>query len=342
MENIPATLAREILDSAYQKKASDIHFYPSSEKDLVNIYFRIHGKRTFQQNTNKTIYQLLLTYFKFSANMDIGEIRKPQDGVILHESVNKQAFYLRLSTLPVSNIESLTIRILPQSEAITSKELFLFPAQFAKMKSWLKQKSGIILVTGPTGSGKSTTMYALIESMIKDSSSQVITLEDPIERQIDEVLQVEINEKAGISYQAGLKAALRHDPDVLLIGEIRDEKTAEFSFEASLTGHLVISTLHAKDVLGTIDRLIDLGITRNEISQTLIAIASIQLIPIIGKNEVVQRAAIVELLDGQELAEIILRENQHMIPNYLTFNHLREKAFIYGFISKETYDEIDT
>lgn len=340
MTNIPATVAREILDNACQQKASDIHFYPYPEQDVVNIYFRINGQRELSQTIRKDIYQLLLTYFKFTANMDIGEVRKPQDGVVFHESMDKQAYDLRLSTLPVSHTESLTIRILPQTESITSDELFLFPAQFGKMKSWLKQKSGIILVTGPTGSGKSTTVYALIQSMIKDKSSQVITLEDPIERKIDEVLQVEINERAGISYQAGLKAALRHDPDVLLIGEIRGEATAQFAFEASLTGHLVISTLHAKDVKGTIDRLIDLGISRLDISQSLIAIASIQLLPIIRGEVGVQRAAIVELLDGKELEKIIVKEEPLMKNRYHTFYHLREKAFLYGFISKETYDEI--
>src|SRR5699024_11222031 len=130
-----------------------------------------------------------------------------------------------------------TIRILPQEDNPILEHLFLFPFQFNTMKNWLKRRAGIILLSGPTGSGKTTTMYALLESLLQEVSYQAITLEDPIERQIDDVIQVEINEKAGVSYQTGLKAALRHDPDILMIGEIRDSETAAFAFRAALTGH---------------------------------------------------------------------------------------------------------
>src|SRR5699024_4683422 len=127
--------------------------------------------------------------------------------------------------------------------------------QFKQMQDWLKQKSGMVIFSGPTGSGKSTTMYALLEAALEKSDIQAITLEDPIERQIEDVIQVEINEKAGITYHTGLKAALRHDPDLLMVGEIRDRETALFAFEAALTGHLVVSTIHANNAAGTIARL---------------------------------------------------------------------------------------
>src|SRR5699024_1474974 len=213
--------------------------------------------------------------------------------------------------------------------------LFLFPAQFKTMKQWLKQDSGIILLTGPTGCGKSTTMYSLLESMLNEQSFQAITLEDPVERKLDHVIQVEVNERAGITYQSGLKAALRHDPDVLLIGEIRDSETAAFAFEAALTGHLVLSTLHAKDAPGTIERLLDLGINRVDIMQTLIAVASIQLVPITQDNQESKRAAIVELLDGLLLQNMIEGNHQKKGLNYQSFQQLKEKAYLYGFISKE-------
>src|SRR5699024_3949197 len=136
-----------------------------------------------------------------------GEIRKPQHGTLSFENKNKKKFSLRLSTLPLMKTESLTIRILPQDEFPLIDELFLFPAQFKVMKSWLNKHAGMILLTGPTGCGKSTTMYALLESMFHESSFQAITLEDPIEREINDVIQVEVNEKAGITYHTGLKAA---------------------------------------------------------------------------------------------------------------------------------------
>lgn len=270
--------------------------------------------------------------------MDIGEIRRPQNGTLSFKSKQKKKYSLRLSTLPMAQTESLTIRILPQDALPSTDQLFLFPAQFKTMKQWLKQDSGIILLTGPTGCGKSTTMYSLLESMLNEQSFQAITLEDPVERQLDHVIQVEVNERAGITYQSGLKAALRHDPDVLLIGEIRDSETAAFAFEAALTGHLVLSTLHAKDAPGTIERLLDLGIKRVDIMQTLIAVASIQLVPITQDNQESKRAAIVELLDGLLLQNMIEGNHQKKGLNYQSFQQLKEKAYLYGFISKEVYE----
>ncbi len=200
------------------------------------------------------------------------------------------------------------------------------------MKKWLLKQNGLILFTGPTGSGKSTMMYALLEKMIDMKPVQVITLEEPIERKIDSIIQVEINERAGLTYQIGLKAALRHDPDVILIGEIRDEKTAKFAFRAALTGHLVLSTLHAKDAIGTIERLKDLGIfparaapIANRRSGFGIAADHRKR----GSDK--KRAAIVEMLEGRPLEKIItgktISENE-----IITFQKLKEKAVCYGFV----------
>ena len=332
-----ASIANKLLEHACQQHSSDIHFYPDPIYGETKIYYRLLGKRTYIRTIKHSLYQLLLTYFKFASNMDIGEARKPQNGVLSFDSKQYGLYSLRLSTLPLSNLESLTIRILPQEKVPVLDQLFLFPRQFNMMKNWLKQSSGIILFTGPTGCGKTTTMYALLEAMLKENSFQAITLEEPIERKLNEVLQVEVNEKAGVSYQTGLKAALRHDPDILMIGEIRDEATAHFAFQASLTGHLVLSTLHAKDAAGTIDRLIDLGINRVDLEQSLLAVAALQLLPIERQGQISQRAAIVELLDGDDLFNIIKGDKGNMKNQFHSFQHLMEKAYIYGFISKETY-----
>lgn len=341
MTNPAATFVNSLLEHACSHNASDIHFYPFPTKDKITIHYRMLGKREYIRSINKSVYQMILTYFKFSSGMDIGENRLPQNGVLPFQNKNNQNFSLRLSTLPISTLESMTVRILPQEEKLNLEQLFLFPSQCRKMKSWLTQTSGMILLTGPTGCGKTTTMYALLESMIKEQSFQAITLEDPVEKKLDDVLQVEVNETAGITYQTGLKAALRHDPDILMIGEIRDQQTAEFAFRASLTGHLVLSTLHAKDAKGTIDRLVDLGINRLELAQTLIAVAAIELLPVKKHGKTSRRAAIVELLDEEILQQIIEGDEQPVMNKYHSFNYLREKAFLYGFISKEVYNDSD-
>lgn len=332
------TIAETLLEKACRENASDIHFYPIPNTTHVIVYFRLLGKRTFIKQINRQLYQALLTYFKFSSNMDIAEIKKPQNGTSTFVFEQSEHYSLRLSTLPLKQTESLTIRLLPQTRSMELANLFLFPEQFQIMKNWMKQQAGMLLFTGPTGSGKSTTMYALLETMMEEESCQAITLEDPIEKEISHLIQVEVNERAGVTYQSGLKAALRHDPDVLMIGEIRDPETAKFAFQAALTGHLVLSTLHAKDATSTIDRLIDLGIKRVDIAQSLLAVAAMELLPVHRQAGKEERAAIVELLEGEQLEQLI--QGKHIKETvFHTFNNLRERAYQNGYISRETYED---
>lgn len=270
--------------------------------------------------------------------MDIGEIRKPQDGSITHK-LGPNNYALRLSTLPVNQMESLAVRILPQEENLPIDKLFLFPSQLNVLKKWMNNPAGLILLTGPTGSGKTTTLYALLQSLLEEKSFQTITLEDPIEKKLHDILQVQVNEKAGITYQSGLKAALRHDPDIIMVGEIRDHYTAKFAIDASLTGHLVLSTLHAKNTTGTIHRLLEMGLTKTELSQSLVGVASIQLLPIDLIPDMVRRAAIVEFLYGQNLSTAIDGQPIDMRTNHHSFSHLRKKAFAYGYITETAYKE---
>lgn len=327
----------QILAKAVQALASDIHFYPFHEQ--TNVYFRIHGKRLLYDTIPLSQYRLLLVHFKFTSGMDIGEIRKPQNGkMTYHRPDSVSSFDLRLSTLPVNDMESLAIRILPQDDQYNLNQLFLFPFQLKRLKHWITNRAGLVLLTGPTGSGKTTTLYALLESIIQEKSYQTITLEDPIEKEINNILQVQVNEKAGITYQSGLKAALRHDPDIIMIGEIRDRYIAKFAFEASLTGHLVLSTLHAKNANGTIHRLLEMGITKVELQQSLLAVAALQLLPIQFRNTK-RRAAIMELMDGKMLDSAI-KGGEDDLTLYHSFEYLRKKAYAYGFISKEDIWEI--
>ncbi|WP_226035034.1 competence type IV pilus ATPase ComGA [Aquibacillus saliphilus] len=335
--NPAAVYSKNLLLSAIQATASDIHFCPSSNK--TEIFFRVHGKRIFHQSIPKKQFETLLTYYKFTSGMDIGEKRKPQHGTISFHTHHLQ-FSLRLSTLPVNTSESLAIRLLPQNDAHQLEQLFLFPNQLATIKSWISKRSGIILFTGPTGSGKTTTLYALLQSLLREQSFQTITLEDPIEKEMSNILQVQVNEKAGITYNAGLKAALRHDPDIIMVGEIRDKETAHFAFHASYTGHLVLSTLHAKDAVGTIHRLLEMGIKKTDLEQSLIAVASLQLLPINTNDFLPSRAAILELLDKKLLHQVINQGSLEINEYFDSFDRLRRKAFAYGFSTKEVFNMV--
>ncbi|MBX0358700.1 competence type IV pilus ATPase ComGA [Halobacillus sp. Nhm2S1] len=329
-----AHYAHDLLVSAIQQTATDIHFSPYEE--TASIHFRIHGNRIFHSTTPIPLYKKLLSYFKFTSGMDIGEHKRPQNGTLQHRS-NQSTFDLRLSTLPITGTESLAIRILRPMDHTPLEQLFLFPYQLSKIRRWLHHRSGMILFTGPTGSGKTTTLYALLQSLNSTSSFQAITLEDPIEKSLNNIIQVQVNERAGVTYDTGLKAALRHDPDLLMVGEIRDKSTAQFAFRAALSGHLVISTIHARDAHGTIHRLKEMSIKQTDIDQTMIAIASQQLVSLEGAKHLPKRAAILELLEGTQLKRAI--DGQTNQPqNFQSFSQLRRKAYALGFVAKDEMD----
>lgn len=317
---------KELLEKAIRQKATDIHFAPN-EQD-VQLFFRSKGIRFRDQSLSHVEYEAMLNYLKFKAGMDIGETRKPQDGMYRF-NLNEIAIDLRLSTLPIKQLESLAIRLLPYQTLKPLSELLLFNHQVKQLKSMINSSSGIILLTGPTGSGKTTLLYSLLETLLREESYQTITLEDPIEKDIGEFLQVQINEKSGMTYHTGLKAALRHDPDILMVGEIRDSETAAFVFHAAYTGHLVFSTLHAKDATGTINRLLEMGIKPIDLSQNLISICAVQLLPLSIMD---RRASIIEILSDKELSHYI--KDVSYRPVFQSFHHLRKKAFAYGFTNE--------
>ncbi|MCA0970100.1 Flp pilus assembly complex ATPase component TadA [Halobacillus litoralis] len=335
----PASFAQDLFASAIQQTASDIHFLPY--EDYANIHFRIHGERILHSSLSLVEYQRLLSYFKFTSGMDIGEMKRPQNGTLEHRT-DQKTFDLRLSTLPITGTESLAVRILSPMDHTPLEQLFLFPNQLNQIRSWLRYKSGMILFTGATGSGKTTTLYALLQSLLKRRSFQAITLEDPIEKNLTNIIQVQVNERAGITYDTGLKAALRHDPDLLMVGEIRDEATAHFAFRAALSGHLVISTIHAKDAFGTIRRLKEMNIQQADLEQTLVAIAAQQLLPIQGQAYIPRRAAIVELLDGNLLVNATQDSAPYNVPTFRSFSQLRRKAYALGYLEAANLDKEET
>ncbi len=319
-------IIKNILIIAFNETASDIHFYV--EEDSVKVFYRINGMRQLKKKISFKQYTVILLHLKFSASMDIGESFRPQDGALDYKYKNHQ-YSLRLSTLPVKYTESLTIRILPQTKRYSIDELCLFPFQHEKITELLSLTSGLIIFSGSTGSGKTTLMYSLIEKLLETKNSQIITLEDPIERNLTDVIQIQINNTAQINYESGLKAILRHDPDVILLGEIRDALTAKYAFRAALTGHLVLTTIHANNAKGTLDRLKEIGISELEINQTVKSVISLELILLNKIKGYKRRAAIAEIISPH------LKKEKTDEFKFLSFKELRKKAYLYGFIPKE-------
>ncbi|PEZ07744.1 competence protein ComG [Bacillus sp. AFS018417] len=345
--NAVEQFADTIMKEACRLRASDLHIVPRHEDAVVQL--RIGKDLVTKHCISKEFCERLVLHFKFLAAMDIGERRKPQNGS-LQMKVNEEEVYLRLSTLPTIHHESLVIRMHLQTAVPNLSHLSLFPSSAKTLLSFLHHSHGLIIFTGPTGSGKTTTMYALLEVAKKEQTRRIVTLEDPVEKKKDGLLQIQINEKAGITYATGLKAILRHDPDIILVGEIRDEETAKVAVRASLTGHLVMTTLHTNDAKSAVLRLMDYGITLQEIEQSLLAVAAQRLVelkcpfckgkcsPLCKKMRHVRRASIYELLYGYELKEVIREANgKQAMYQYTTLQDELRKGYALGFIEEDVY-----
>ena len=264
-----------ILSEAVRLKASDIHVEP--QKTAVIIRYRIDGILREIMQINKLVHLSLVSRIKIISNIDISIRRKPQDGKaqIKH---GKKVFDLRVSSLPTSYGEKITIRILNPDMARTSiKDLGFSDNDFNNFVKAISTPQGIIIVTGPTGSGKSTTLYSCLNKL-NTPDVNIITVEDPVEYDVDGINQVQINPKAGITFASGLRSILRQDPDIVLVGEIRDSETASIAVQAAQTGHLVLTTLHTNDTPSSLIRLFDLGIDPFVIGDALIAVIGQRLV----------------------------------------------------------------
>lgn len=339
--------AEKILTYAVKFSASDVHIFP--RKDDPMIQFRVENRLIPLEFLKISHLDKLISHFKFLASMDIGEKRRPQTGSFTHY-YNGQAIGLRLSTLPALNSESLVIRLIPQQNILPLTQLSLFPRTAKKLMALMQHSHGLIIFTGPTGSGKTTTLYSLLHYAKEHIQRNIITLEDPIENQTEDAVQVQINEKAGITYSVGLKAALRHDPDIIMIGEIRDAETAKIAVRAALTGHLILTTMHTRDAEGAIYRLLEFGVSKLEIEQTLIAVTAQRLVelycPLCGEhcshycsfNNRGKRAGIYELLHGKSLAKLLTRSEVERPVNWKRLKDEMNKAVALGFVPPDEYD----
>ena len=305
----------QLLEKAIESEATDIHLVPTSEGYDVTI--RKHPYFSKIGQYPHLLGGRLISFFKFLSSLDISEQRRPQSGSF-HKSFSECNFSFRVSTIPSIQLrESVAIRIQKHDKIVPLNQLCVKPEWTEQLAEAAACKQGLFLVTGPTGSGKTTTLYSLTSHCVTELKRHVISLEDPVENNHSHLLQIQVNERSGITYSAGLKAILRHSPDVIMIGEIRDAETAKIAVEAALTGHLVLSTIHAKDPIGCLYRLLDLGIHIEELRQTIIAISAQRLVT----QQSGETAAVFEILqedDLQSAAEAIVNGKRFVTPHAKT------------------------
>ncbi|ULG71093.1 competence type IV pilus ATPase ComGA [Macrococcus brunensis] len=280
----------EIISAGIKRQASDIHFVPSAEH--IYLKMRIEGVIERISTMDHTTYEKILAYLKFVSQLNVSERKTSQSGMlqVTHEDT---LYHIRISTLPQSvGSEAAVLRLLKaefSAEPLIDNELLF---------QMMKLSHGLILMTGPTGSGKSTLMYHLLAYARDKLQKQIITIEDPVEQTLHETIQVNVNEKAGITYQSSFKAILRCDPDIIMIGEIRDDETAKQVINAALSGHLVLSTLHANNCTGAIERLMEMGNNPSEIKQAVQLITNQRLIRMRTGRELV-----LEMFNQQQVEE---------------------------------------
>ncbi|WP_164462206.1 competence type IV pilus ATPase ComGA [Bacillus sp. FJAT-42376] len=346
MQEIEA-LCSNIVIQAIELQASDIHIVP--KEHYTEILYRIDDDLLKQQQLPKEMSQRLISHLKFAASMDIGERRKPQSGSLSVPSGN-QEIPVRLSTLPTIYEESMVIRLLSYEKVPLVSRISLFPSATKKLLSFFYHSHGLMIFTGPTGSGKTTTLYTLLNHAKKHFNRNIITLEDPVEAKYQEMMQVQVNEKAGITYAAGLRAILRHDPDIIMVGEIRDSETAKIAIRAALTGHLVLSTMHTRNAEGALYRLLEFGVPQAEMEQTLIAVSAQRLVdlkcpycagkcsPFCKKMRKTRKAAVFELLYGRNLtAAFHQTRGARDGTDYPTLKDVIKKGIALGYLSQNTY-----
>lgn len=269
-------LANLLIAQAVRLRASDIHI--EHEESVTLIRYRIDGDLRSMMKVPKAIGEgPLVSRIKIMANLDVADRRRPQDGraklKVGHEEIG-----LRVSTIPTSFGEKAVLRILDKRSAeVPLASLGLRPELLERLTAIAASDSGMMLITGPTGSGKTTTLYSMLHQL-KSEDINIMTVEDPIEYRLDGISQVQVNEKAGMTFAAVLRSVLRQDPDVVLVGEIRDRETADIAFQAALTGHMVFSTLHTNDSVATVSRLLDMGVERFKMASALVGVAAQRLV----------------------------------------------------------------
>ena len=293
-------LVNSVLERAILEKASDIHIEPR-EKEL-NVRLRVDGVLHNILAVPKEMQNMVISRFKVLASLDISERKIPQDGRA-SVTVKNTEVDLRVSTLPTIYGEKTVVRLLEKSgDLLTAKNIGLKGENLKKFEALLKNSNGVVLIVGPTGSGKSSTMYTMMRTLNTEKVN-LVALEDPVEYNIDGINQVQISEKVGMTFANGLRAILRQDPDIIAVGEIRDNETAEIAMRAAITGHLVLSTVHTNNALSTIDRLLDIGVEPFLVSEALKGILSQRLVRRICRKCIQPHTSTEEEMQKMQLTE---------------------------------------
>ena len=286
-----AALLDEVLNKAIELQASDIHLEPREE--FLRVRYRVDGMLQDGNPVHKTKQAALISRVKVLVNLDIAENRLPQDGRTTLKKID-----LRISTIPTIHGEKTVIRLLDRKHAqLELEELGMEKEDLEVYRSIISKKAGIVLVTGPTGSGKTTTLYATL-SQLNSKELNIITIEDPVEYQLPGINQIQINPKAGLTFARGLRSILRQDPDIIMVGEIRDLETARVAIQAALTGHLVFSTLHTNDAPSAVTRLIEMGIEKYLVEATVLGVVAQRLIRKATPQGYKGRTGIYEVMSG--------------------------------------------
>lgn len=268
-------LLNSLLIKGFSSNASDIHIEPFEKETIVRM--RIDGMIIESMKLQKSIQNPLVVRTKILANLDISERRIPQDGHFI-VTINGEKMNLRVSIVPTVHGEKIVLRFLNSNTPIDYANHFgMNDKNFEKMNAMMNNPNGIIYVTGPTGSGKTTTLYMIMERLAKRNVN-ILTIEDPVEKNLDRINQMQVNNVAGLTFETGLRAILRQDPDIIMVGETRDSETASISVRAAITGHLVVSTLHTNDAISTIVRLIDMGIEPYMVANSVVGIVAQRLV----------------------------------------------------------------
>ena len=272
-------LATTIVENSYRADATDIHIEPFDKYTRIRI--RVNGDLVELMNISSAVHSALTTRFKLISGMNIAEKRIPQDGRFT-QVVDGTTLDVRVSSLPMVHGEKIVIRILSTGQIALRKitDLGMSDYNYTLFESMLRVPHGVILVTGPTGSGKTTTLYAALGEIAKPNVN-VVTVEDPVEKAIDGINQCQVNMKAGMTFAAALRSILRQDPDVVMIGEMRDTETADIGIRAAITGHLVLSTLHTNDAASTVVRLVDMGVAPYMVATSLIGVIAQRLVKVL-------------------------------------------------------------
>lgn len=331
----------ELLQVALDARIPDIHILP--DQVTYKVFLRMNSGLKLYEEISYDLGLRLIAHFKYLGDMDIGDSRRPQSGACKLQ-LKQGELNLRLSTMTNFHAnESLVLRLMTAMQDFDLASHTFFPDLIPDLERLVKYDSGLILFSGPVGSGKTTTMYQLLRQETRINPKKVICIEDPVEIEVPDFLQIQVNHKAGITYNRLLKQCLRHHPDIIVVGEIRDEETAQAVIRSALTGHLILATVHAKNAEGVVDRLEELGVSRQLLRQVMLGVVFQKMIPRYctpcQDNAQLDCDHIPTSQKKSVLFDVrtrnLLSENKKQMEN---FNYWMRKALKNGSINQESYD----